>query len=407
MGLHSPLNPKQKRVKAWIEALGFTKNHTKIIHIVGTNGKGSTGAYISSILQTANDQVGHFSSPHVLSYNERIRINGKAISEQDLIDIQNILTDVKKRKKLPYLLYFEKSFVEALFAFQNFDWIVLEAGVGGKDDVTHILDTDYQIITPIGLDHMNSLGGSLEEVAQHKADIIENRGLVFSSKQEAEVEKILRKIAQERKARIYFLDDSMYSLDKTKQRKSSSPSMDFIWKKGSLQGSYHLSMMGYHQVDNAALAILFAQEGLSYKNKEDIEEALDLAYMPGRLQLLAKDPAIWVDGAHNDQAVKQLMDNFDLLDLKNPILIFGMHKEKISQAVREELFSKMDELYFVDVENQSDEAIKNQVQNHLLNLIDKDRKNPILICGSLYILSPAIAFIKESKKVSTELSHKA
>lgn len=393
-------NEKQKKVYAWLEALDHPEKGKRIVHLAGTNGKGSTGMFIAQILSLSSCQVGHFSSPHVISYQERIRINGQPVSNADLARVRSKIIAEQDRNQLPPLFYFEQSFIEALLLFQDVEWIVLESGVGGREDITSIIPADYVVITSISMDHVDKLGANLTAIAGHKADIIEPGKPVFSARQQDEVTAVLEAVAKERQAPLRMLDSSMidccgivsaWKSGQAEDEYRDKAMMTFTWKQGKLAGPYETQMLGYHQVDNAGLALLVA-EGLDFTTYEKVERILKEVSMVGRLQKLSGKPPIWVDGAHNNQAIGQLIENMALLAIHKPVILFGMHRGRIAEEVQRELFAKASRVLFVEVEGRSDDQIEKQVHQHLMDLQACGNDKDIVICGSLYILAAAYRF---------------
>lgn len=392
MRQQADFNDKQKKIYAWLEALGHPEKGKTIVHLAGTNGKGSAGTFIAQILSLTSAKVGHFSSPHVLDYEERIRINGKPVGQDDLENARAAIAKYQKEIGLPKLFYFEQSFIEALLLFQDLEWIVLESGIGGREDITNIIPSDYAVITTIARDHVDKLGTDLAQIASHKADIIEEGRPVFSANQQPEVRAVLEEVAAERKAPFVILDSEMYSCCQIGNEPSSgNATMTFLWNRGKLAGDYEIQMLGYHQVENAGVALLLA-EALDFMTYEEVKNVLSQANLIGRLQRLNTDPPIWVDGAHNNQGIRQLIENMALFDIQDPMILFGMHEGKVAEDVRRELFGMASKVLFVQVEGQGDEAIEKEVHQYLTDLKAEGNEQDIVICGSLYILAAGYRF---------------
>ncbi len=378
-------NKVQRDVWKWLEAFDHPEKNLHSVRMAGTNGKGSTGCCIAHFLSELKGvPVGHFSSPHVYKYNERIAVDGEPISDAELNKIQHDMEEKKKKYNLPDLPYFHKSFIEAMIYYKNLEWAVIETGVGGLEDATNVMNSDIAVITTIDYDHMNVLGDSLSEIAAHKAGIIEDGKAVYSCRQRGEAERVLKKAAEKRHTEIQFIDEKRISDVKYINNRG----MEFKWNGGALYGVYHTGLIGLHQIQNISLAMGVA-EGIGITDRTMIQRALDKVSMPGRMQHVYSNPDVWIDGAHNDQAVNVLLNNLNWMGIEKPRLIFGMHDNKISDEVRENLFSGMREVKRVSVQDIDDDEISLKVREALEEYREEDRKTPIIICGSLYILGAA------------------
>lgn len=378
-------NKVQMDVWQWLEAFEHPEKNLHSVRMAGTNGKGSTGSCIAHFLHELKGvPVGHFSSPHVYKYNERITVDGEPISDDELNKIRAAMEEKKKEHKLPDLPYFHQSFIEAMIYYRNLEWAVIETGVGGLEDATNVMPSDIAVITTIDYDHMNVLGESISEIAAHKAGIIEGGKPVYSCYQMEEVETVLQNTAKNKHTEVKFIDSKRISDVKYINNKG----MEFKWNGGILEGVYHTALIGLHQVQNISLAMGVA-EGLGITDKSILQKAFDKVSMPGRMQHVYSKPDVWIDGAHNDQAVNILLNNLNWMGIKNPRLIFGMHDNKISDEVREKLFSGMSEVKKVLVQDISDDEISLKVREALEEYRVEDSETPIVICGSLYILGAA------------------
>lgn len=180
--------------------------------------------------------------------------------------------------------------------------------------------------------------------------------------------------------------------------------MRYSWAgspESALAGEYESQLVGDHQLENLGVAMLFA-ERLGLSDRAGVRQAIKKATIPGRMQLIWDQPQIWIDGAHNDRAVEVLLQNFDLLAIDKPVLIFGMHKGKISSGMQKRLFSAASACYFVEVEGKSDEEIREAVSDRLRSLFKEGNRKPVLICGSLYILGAANDYLMSRSTVEEE-----
>jgi len=206
---HKPLYYKEidytRIYKAYDILKPFIKK-PKAIHIIGTNGKGSTGRIIASLLHYQNIKVGHFSSPHIIEFNERIWIDGKNISNQELQKAHLKLYKILGKEISDGLSYFEYTTLLSLVAMENLDIIVFEAGLGGEFDATNIVKKELSVVTPIGFDHQDFLGNTIKEIATTKLNSIEKKAIIGIQSYD-EVYSIAKEIAERKNAKLYILKE--------------------------------------------------------------------------------------------------------------------------------------------------------------------------------------------------------
>lgn len=269
------------------------------IHVAGTNGKGSTCAFLNSIFQKAGLRTGMFTSPHLICFEERIMVNGSYISKEDVTRLGNQLLETDFGVSLTMFDYCLLMAV-LYFAEQKVDIAIMETGLGGRLDSTNALGTPLAaVLTKIGFDHTDILGDTLEKIAEEKAGIIKENSIVISQIQEAEVEKVFRETTQKKKGKgLYFVN-----FEDIKAVKYMGP---------RLQGEY--------QYENGAAALVCARElaaassessleilpGISEKISRAIEGGIKTASWPGRMEILSEEPFFMVDGAHNGHGVHAL-----------------------------------------------------------------------------------------------------
>ncbi|MDT8375143.1 MAG: bifunctional folylpolyglutamate synthase/dihydrofolate synthase [Mariprofundaceae bacterium] len=296
--------PGHQRMRELIQPLAIRRPKLRI-RIAGTNGKGSTAFMLSAALQACGLRVGLYTSPHIRHFNERIRINGTPVSDTILHALmQHVMPAALKAGAS----YFEAATALALKCFSDsqVDVEILEAGVGARLDATTAVDADMALITPIGLDHQNWLGDTIESVAAEKAYVAEGCSMVLSAAQSDVVMPIL------------------------KQR---APELDVIEPDESLS----LSMPGNHQFQNAALALHAAkrliEEGLVDGSMDRLKQAIKSTVVPGRLQKVHYDEAtIWLDAAHNRHAVEALLPTLKGLNL-DAVFIFTREDRSLADSL--------------------------------------------------------------------------
>lgn len=298
------------RMRTATRRLGLITPRPALVQVVGTNGKGSTALFLSRIAEMHGLRTGLFTSPHFLSFLERIRINGRQAEPDEVLDWANAV-QAHVRDLDP--TYFELLALIAMHGFQDrgLDLAVLEAGLGGKNDATSAWTPNVVLVTPIGLDHAHVIGPDLEHIARDKAGAIKPGGLVITGAQEPLVVEVLRQEADRKKARLADVDAVLAEFPG--QCLATGPA-------------------GAHQIDNARLALagwLELCRVLSHPwNEDTCRAALASAFWPGRLQRVAGPPEIILDGAHNPPALASLARSLDGLGIRPATLVFACMQDK-------------------------------------------------------------------------------
>lgn len=307
------IKPGLRRMEYMMEHLGHPHRRLKFIHVAGTNGKGSTCAYISQVLIQSGYDVGTFNSPYITKYTDRIQLNGTDIPEQTVKEIVNRLkpiSDELAQTELGAPTSFEITTALALVYFAQYaypDFVVMETGLGGRLDCTNIIFPIISVITNIGHDHMDILGDSLEKIAIEKAGIIKAGVPVVSSVEQPELIELLEGIASSKRSTIYQANKA-YSFELTSVR------LDEL--AFSFTGPFRtinpltISLNGEHQVNNAALAIMTLEVLRQYYaviiEDEHLLAGLVNTRWPGRLEQVHQNPRIVIDGAHNPEGAETL-----------------------------------------------------------------------------------------------------
>ena len=282
-----------------LEFLKNPQNNLTIIHIAGTNGKGSTAAIIYNILKQHGSKVGLYTSPHLINFNERIRINGIPISDQEILSFMIRIRPAIKRIKSTF---FEVTTAMALDHFNQHkvDVAVIETGLGGRLDSTNVVNPALTIMTPISMDHIDILGNTIEEIANEKAGIIKQDVTLITARQKQSVMEVLENKAKLKNAYVRTSDEhSNFRLT------SNGTNFELSEKK------FHISLMGEHQANNAALAITSLIHFDNTITYETIFSALKSVFWPGRLQLVSD--GIYYDVAHNSQGIKSVFKNLNTI----------------------------------------------------------------------------------------------
>jgi len=321
-----------------LEFLGNPQKNLKLIHVAGTNGKGSTCAHIECILRGNGYKVGLYTSPHLINFNERIRVNGFPIKNDEIISfIKTIDTAIQKIDST----FFEVTTAMALKYFQdhNVDIAVIETGLGGRLDSTNVIEPIMTIMTPISMDHMDILGNSIQQIAKEKSGIIKDDIILITAKQDRVVMDILFDKAKEKRTSIIVADNP---LNISINPNGTSFSLD---KK-----NYKTPLIGDFQAVNASLAIsAVGHFDNKIKHKAICKSLRDLCW-PGRLQCLSKK--IYYDVAHNESGIKATLRSFSMIYPDYNIYgLFCLKGDKDLDLIAFQLKDKLKKLFIADSKN--------------------------------------------------------
>ena len=339
-----------RRVDELLARIGNPQLKARSVHIAGTNGKGSVAAMVASALSASDYTTGLYTSPHLNSLNERIRVNSELISDEELIAlVERLKPEVEAvNQKATYGRLTTFEFLTAL-AFAHFEqegaeFQVLEVGLGGRLDATNVINPEVCIITSISPDHTDVLGNTLAEIAVEKAGIIKPSSIVVTSPQPDEVAEVIEKTCRCLGAQLITVGS-----DVTWQGLGFGLDRQLLRVEGR-RGDYELSipLLGQHQLDNAATAVaaleVLADKGFNI-SKESITNALARVSWPGRLQILSRHPLVVVDGAHNIDSARGLKQSIEqYFDFDRAILVIGASCDKDIAGIVSELFSLFDKV---------------------------------------------------------------
>jgi len=310
-----------------IKALDHPQDKFKSVHVTGTNGKGSTCAFLASILEQAGFKVGLNTSPHLVRFNERIKINGTNISNKKLAELTAVIKEKVESNQISTTFFeFTTALAFLYFAHEKVDYAVIEVGMGGRLDATNVLLPEISIITSIDLDHTGNLGETKELIAKEKAGIIKESRPVITAETDPKIIALFKEICQERKIILLVLDEVL----KAEKIKSDLKGQTFRMS-GIINNTFKIKLLGEYQLRNASLAVLTAHQlGISL---DKIKTGLKKAVWPGRLEIIRKDPLVIVDGSHNPQGFNTLKSFLDknIFNKDNPkkiILVLGIAKDK-------------------------------------------------------------------------------
>lgn len=405
------------RIERLCELLGNPEKKLKVIHVAGTNGKGSTTTFISSVLKSQGYNVGIYTSPYIERFTERIKINDTEISENDVAKLVNEMMpyiEVLVEEGLSHPTEFEIITAAAFKYFydNNVDFVVLEVGLGGRYDATNVVTPILSVITTISLDHVNILGDTLGKIAFEKAGIIKENIPVVVYPQEKEAMDVLTKVITEKKVSAHFVSDITYDI--------ISDTKDGIVFNARGETEYRnltIHLLGIHQVINALTALKSIEtiKSMGYEiSEEAVYGGFENAVWPGRFEILSENPYIVLDGGHNIQGIKALANGAKrYFSGKKIRVVCGMLRDKNYEEMLEVLATISSD--FITVTPNNPRALGSE---ELKNVIEKMGKNAIaaesikeaveigvstlrddevlLFCGSLYMIGEARTIIKDT-----------
>lgn len=393
----------------------------KVIHIGGTNGKGSTIAFLKKMLEKLRLRVGVFSSPYLIHYTDQISINGESISEARLealmADYQSLL-EGESAANLQGTTEFEiiTAIAYDYFAAEQVDVAIMEVGMGGLLDSTNVCQPILTGITTIGLDHVALLGNTLEAIAEQKAGIIKQGMPLVTGRIAPEALTVIDRIAEGKDApRLAYGTDYQ-----VRHQESVVTGEVFDYTSAVRQGRFQTSLLGLYQIENAGMAIAlldtFCQEdGRELASNDFLGQALEETSWPGRLEIVSRDPLMILDGAHNPHAIKAL-----LVTLQERFADY--HKEILFTCIKTKALGDMLDLlgampdteltltHFADSRATDESVLKEAAKSRNLsyqdwhdfleqNLTDKkeEKQTVRIVTGSLYFLSQVRAYLMERK----------
>lgn len=357
-----------ENIKKLMSILGEPHESFYSIHIAGTNGKGSTATIIASILKESGFKVGLYTSPHLVSFTERIRINNHPIAESDVIEFASDIRKYISRIEIkPTFFEFVTAMAFYYFACKNVEWVVVETGMGGRFDATNVILPDVSVITNISIDHCEFLGWSISDIAFEKAGIIKPKVPVVTASRLPEVIKQLSDIASNHESEIHIYDKDFKSL------LLSMDDKNIIFDYSGYRSYKNLSMplTGKHQLYNASLAIrtyeILRQKGVSI-SENSIYRGLSNVNLEGRLEWVSQTPPIILDGAHNPEAANTLTDSIkELFPDKKIILIIGIMKDKDIEGILKPLL-QIAEIVILTKPKYERAALPERLKEHIINL---------------------------------------
>ncbi|WP_105206242.1 bifunctional folylpolyglutamate synthase/dihydrofolate synthase [Streptococcus suis] len=390
---------KMEKIEYTLEQLGNPQFAVPVIHVAGTNGKGSTIAFMRQLFQAHGLRVGSFVSPHMVSVHDRICIDSQPISDHDFQHYLQKVYDLEQEIAARYepFRYFEVMVLIMFLYFQDqqLDLALVEVGIGGLLDTTNVVAPALSVITSIGMDHQDLLGSTLGEIAEQKAGIIKENVPVVLGPLCPETTAICRHIALEKQAPVYQFGQ------------------EFTYKAGQFSNTdinlseLVLGLAGHHQEENAAVAlqtfILYMTNIQKAIQPQLIQQALAQTSWHGRLELVAQEPTIYLDGAHNVPAIERLVEFIQ--EQEEPVtILFSALRRKDFQEMLELLDEKLPHIALILTSFAYDGALSEEnrqgrdyVENYQQFIEDwKSSKQGILIVtGSLYFISEVRRLFKK------------
>jgi len=365
------IRPGIERVRLLLDRLGNPEQSFHSIHVAGTNGKGSTSAFLAGILAASGLRAGLFTSPHLVSFSERFRIDGREVSRQRL---EPLLTAVLAAAPEESTFFEIVTCLAALyFSEERVDLAVMEAGMGGRSDATAALPGIMTIITPISLDHCDYLGTTLEEIAVEKAGIAEPDTPVIIGRQPVEVHKAIADCLQRKNSQLNRAGTDFSS------RWNSDSTLDYTGIHVSLE-RLSPGIPGRYQADNAALA-LAAAEALSrpamHLPETALRNGISAAHWPGRMETIAGSPPLLLDGAHNRAGAAALAEALAEYRYRKLFLVIGIMADKAVSEIVSALAPLAVTCYCVSP------AIERAMDDVKLAAIISDLGMPAKACGSV------------------------
>lgn len=395
------IKPGVKRMEWMLDRLNNPQLNIRGIHVGGTNGKGSTVAYIRAALVENGYEVGTFTSPFIETFNERISLNGLPITNDEIVELVEIVKPIsealEQETELGGATEFEIITTMMFVYFGQIhpvDFVVVEAGLGIKNDSTNVFNPILSVLTSIGLDHTDILGNTYLDIAKDKGAIIKpNIPVIYAVKNE-EALKYIRDLAESSEAKPIELDREIVVV-------SQDDEFIYRYKDYELE-TIILNMLGEHQKENAALAItalieLYEQEIITLDFNKMID-AIESVSWTGRIEQVKENPLIIIDGAHNNESIEALIDTIkNYYDNEKMDVLFSAIKGKPVHGILNKLEEISNHLYFTEFDFPkalTKDELSEQVNLEHIEFIDdyvsfikNYEGNGLLITGSLYFIS--------------------
>lgn len=388
--------PTLDAMQYFMDKLDHPEKKLKIIHIAGTNGKGSVTEMLSTVLEQAGFKVGEFMSPHIIRFNERMRINHKEISDEELEELIRIIDPFIKEYNETHsadvtLFELETAMALLYFSRNNCEIVVLETGLGGLYDCTNIVEPILSIITSISYDHMNILGNTLEEIVIQKAGIIKQNSETIFIKQEPQVNKIIQETCKEKNNLLHLINpEDWTNISYTEEYQI----FDYKDKK-----QIEINLKGNKQIGNAIIVLeaINVLENKGYKVSEgNLRIGLRTVIHKARFEKIYDNPTIIFDGGHNEAAIQNLKQTIKQhYNKEKKVYIISILKTKDYKTVIKELMEDTESIFiFTDGTKQKDEVKCYVEKETLYEEASKYRTRDLYMCS----LESAIEKAKQEYK---------
>ncbi|MGK4198361.1 bifunctional folylpolyglutamate synthase/dihydrofolate synthase [Fusobacterium sp. HC1336] len=381
-----------ENIKTLCKEMGEPQKDYKVIHVAGTNGKGSTSTTIETILLEAGYRVGKYTSPHILKFNERIRANGQDITDEDIVKYYQLVKDIVAKTGLrPTFFEMTTAMMFKYFSDLKLDYVVLETGMGGRFDATNVCEADICVITNVGLDHIEYLGDTIYKIAKEKAGIIKNCPKVIVADSNSEFLKAI----PEEKAEIINV------LEKYKDARMKLDFKKFVTRIEIGEEGYDFSLFGDYQFKNFLTAYEVVTElGI---DREIIKKACKKVVWQCRFERYLEKPLVILDGAHNEDGMRELCKIIEQGYRSDEVVIItSILKDKDVKHMLKLMRKISDNIVFTSLEDNprgtTGEKILEQLEEKRGCLVENDMKKAyeiaknlnkkiIVVCGSFYTLS--------------------
>ena len=390
--------------------LGNPHKNLKAVHIAGTNGKGSTAAMLSAVLTRIGMQVGLYTSPHLVRFNERFRINDQDVDDRGIMDVFLRVKDVVDEREPPTFFEMTTAMALCLFAERGVDWAILEVGMGGRLDATNVIQPQITIINNVAFDHQEFLGFTLGRIAREKAGIIKQGVPLITAVKQPVALAVIKERCSALAAPCYRVGQQIKVRSRGKHRFSYR---GLKWRLDNLQ----LPLAGRHQLLNAATALgaleVLKEMGRLHLTTEQVQEGLSKTRWPGRLEWFSEHPPVLLDGAHNNAGIvslrKALQEEYTYERL---IIVLGIMADKDLRGMVHKLAPLADHIILTrpryeraaEPESLREMAGEFAKRTELIRSVRQALKRAMTLATSedLVVVTGSLYFIGEVKEIKEE-----
>ncbi len=412
------IKPGLERIKALLKELGHPHHAYRSVLVGGTNGKGSTAAFIESVLRRAGVRTGLYTSPHLTRFNERIKVAGVDIGDHEVVSYTCKVRDAAQRLSGaaagPSFFEFTTAAAFEYFRDKGVDVAVVEVGMGGRWDATNVLRPLVAVITNISLEHERYLGREINDIAWEKAGIVKEKGLVVTGIEDKGPLEVVERVCMEKEATLYRLGADFHI-----EMRGREGSFDYRGVHDPIRGLVP-GLVGAHQVKNAACAIaaveLLREQGFPIED-EHIKEGIKETFWPGRFEVIKRSPLLILDCAHNPQGAENLARTLLAHKRGRIITVLGIMKDKNIEGILTEIVPVSDTVILTspDVERAAPTGLLRQMLEGYsvktlsgstvkdacrLAMVEAGPADTICVTGSVYTVGEARAFLVEERPPS-------